>query len=76
MIIIEFFIELHKFLSFCFLRFFCWIVTAKDCKHCKYGRLEHYYGGDDWECNLGISMGHWCRNTVKREHFEKRAKSE
>ena len=76
MIIIEFFIEVCKFLSFLFLRFFYWIVTARDCKHCKHGRLEYYYDGHEWECDRGIYMGYWCRNTVKREHFEKRVKSE
>jgi hypothetical protein len=65
MIIIEFLFGIIKFIGFWVLRFLFWIITARDCKHCKYS----YFGS----CRLTtyIPQKEACRKSITRKYFEK-----
>ena len=57
MIIIEFLWYLIKFLFYYITRPFIWLITARDCKHCKHAAFNHQgycfcngVGVDEDEC--------------------------
>lgn len=52
MIIIEFLWDVLREACYYIPRFIIWIITARDCKHCKY-REELYcsYYDDKWTCS-------------------------
>lgn len=63
MIIIEFL----KWLFWQIVRFFVWVITARDCEHCKHSYIGFW----------GIRCGRYqkecdeCLRSIKRKYFEK-----
>ena len=71
MIIIELFISIIKFFCYCCLlvaRFFVWIITARDCRHCKYGKLESGYSGFEWVCMKARAESETTYESYKKEN--------
>lgn len=50
MILIELVVNFLKFVCYSSARFVVWIITARDCKHCKHGVLHCGYAYDEYEC--------------------------
>lgn len=72
MIIYEFFVGLSKLIMYCILRFPIWIITARDCKHCKYSRFIRYTYDDEYECCLTIEDCCECKDTIMRKYFKRK----
>lgn len=49
-------------------RFFVWIVTARDCKHCKHYQRGILFG---YVCEKRTSEMSDCLGSVTRKYFEK-----
>ncbi len=49
------------------LRFLVWFITARDCRHCKYGYTKSV---GRWFCSN--SSAHPCDETICRCDFERR----
>lgn len=77
MIILEVILFFAKKLFYYTLRPIIWIVTARDCRHCKYGRWNTYscwycdpFG---WHCGIGwIPDEEKCQSTPWRCKFKRR----
>lgn len=81
MIIIEFCVNIIKFAWYIvwhiFIRFFVWIITARDCKHCKHGRQGYFYDGYEWECSKeDRRCVKECVDSITRIHFEHKDKGD
>ena len=50
MILIELAVNFLKFACYGLARFIVWVITARDCKHCKYGVQECGYACDEYVC--------------------------
>ena len=77
MILIEFFGNILKFTWYCIARFFVWIITARDCKHCKYGKCEYFTYDVKWMCTRE-DMRHQrkCDNSITKVYFERKCKGD
>ena len=78
MIIIEFFIKAIKTIWYYIARFFVWIITARDCKHCKYGEEDDFYDGYGiWYCaREDKKYTIECMNSICRVCFERKEKGD
>lgn len=66
MIIIEAIIEVIRWLARCIF----WLITARDCDHCKYhGGCQYTNPGFE-----GWDMYHDCKNSVTRVNFVRKKK--
>ena len=82
MIIIEFIAKSIKIMCWCIARFIVWIVTARDCRHCKYGELTYCYADDYYKCKKAESETNSmydytqnvmdCKNSILRKNFERK----
>ena len=67
MILLEFIFGIIKKV----LRFFVWLITARDCEHCKYGTFTKW----GWWCNINeFEKKKTCKTTVMRCYFKRRGK--
>ena len=63
MIIIEFLGNCFRYIC----RFFVWVITARDCEHCKHG----YIGFWGIQCGKHQIECDDCLRSIKRKYFEK-----
>lgn len=75
MIIFELVYKIIYFILWNAMRFIVWVITARDCKHCKYGKL-HNRGG--YVCHLTsyIPDKEKCIKSVTRIFFKSYKKVE
>ena len=81
-ILVEFVINFIRSFCVCTARFFVWIITARDCKHCKYGMLNYWYTGEDYICLKADTETNRideyykkvleCTGTITRKYFERK----
>ena len=79
MILIEFLCGVAKWLFYHITRPIIWIITARDCRHCKHGRWKttsRYYNDPfGWYCGRNYHPDTCaCLSTPWRCKFEKREK--
>lgn len=79
MILLEFVQSVLKKIFYFTLRPIIWIITARDCRHCKHGRwcTESTWYNDPfgWCCGKNYSPDTWaCMKTPWRCKFERRRK--
>ena len=72
MIIYEWFVTVCKAILYCICRLPYWLITARDCKHCKNGKINFLLHGDEIYCGKGLEHGHECKNTITRKNFERK----
>lgn len=68
-IIIEFFKICFWFIA----RFFFWIITARDCEHCKHYQRGILYG---FVCKKRTTEMLDCLNSIKRKYFERQKENQ
>ena len=71
MSIIEFIINCINNICYSILRFPYWIITARDCRHCKNSKSNFLISGDTLYCGKGWQSEIECKHTIKRKYFEK-----
>ena len=75
MILIEFIVETVKLIWYCIARFTVWILTARDCRHCYYGRCKGCYDGYEWVCDIqNMVETRKCQDSITRKHFKRKNK--
>ena len=75
MILIEFIVATAKLIWYLIARFTVWILTARDCRHCYYGRCECYYSGNEWMCDLPDHREvRKCQDSITMVHFKRKNK--
>ena len=70
MILLEFMWWLIKFLFYCVARPIIWVITARDCRHCKHSCTNHM-----GQCYCGFGEHHYkyeCKRTPWRCNFERK----
>lgn len=73
MIIYESFVKLFKSITYNILRFFVWIITARDCDHCKYNELMLYELGVCNVCRIGNRESEEvCKKSITRKYFKRK----
>ena len=82
MIIIEAIINAIRYVALHVARFIFWIITARDCKHCKYRQWNR--DGHEWYEWGCYDYSHYdrtyhkvtseCYNTITRKKFKRRTK--
>lgn len=73
MIIIEFMRNFLKNIFYVVLRFPFWLITARDCDHCKYHDYLLYDCGIADTCRIGNrEKEDVCKSTVTRKYFERK----
>ena len=81
MIVIEMICGICKWIAYYVSRPVIWVVTARDCRHCKYGswsiRSRWYYDPFGWYCRRNYHPDMVaCQKTPWRCKFERRRKGE
>ena len=78
MIIVELIAEAFKCISYLISRPIIWVITARDCRHCIYGRLKSsgwYYSSSGWYCSRNYQPDVYkCKDTPWRCGFKRRTK--
>lgn len=49
-----------------------WFITARDCKHCMYGRYSYNSWRQHYECSISIDDVINCKDSVTRCHFKRK----
>ena len=75
MILIELLWDVIKWMFYYTTRPIIWVITARDCRHCYYGRLirGRYHNPFNWGCNRNYCPDiRVCRETPWRCKFKRR----
>ena len=77
MIILEFLWLFIKWIFYYTTRPIIWLITARDCRHCRYGVwlkvFKSYYNPFNWGCDVTVcDQKYACQSTPWRCHFERR----
>lgn len=82
MIIFEWLAAAIYFVLWCPARLIFWLLTARDCKHCQYGKYECSIYDDWYECQRlnghERDMNYYamiaeCRNSITRKYFKRKS---
>lgn len=69
MIIIEFLLRLIYYIFYLLARPVIWLITARDCRHCKYGGCNHQ--GTAY-CRRDYCVEEDCKEVPWRRNFERK----
>ena len=77
MILLELFNFIFDKLFYWISRPIVWLITARDCRHCRYGGFRQFTNGYRWNtfnygCKRDLIEEDKCKDTSWRCNFEKR----